>query len=94
RALTSCGLSSWDVQVVSAVTRLEDSAMAVVVVIDYGIDMQVHPRVLTVADTEYGRLSFTTSTGADGKQWMSIFPTTATGLENDLTELLSLPQLV
>ncbi|WP_155903293.1 ESX secretion-associated protein EspG [Mycolicibacterium sp. CBMA 226] len=93
RALTSCGLSSWDVQVVSAVTRLEDSAMAVVVVIDYGIDMRVHPRVLTVADTEYGRLSFTTSTGADGKQWMSIFPTTATALEHDLTELLSLPQL-
>ena len=51
-------------------------------------------RCLTVADTEYGRISFTTTTGADGKEWLSIWPTTPSGLRRDLADLLAAPQLV
>jgi hypothetical protein len=49
---------------------------------------------LTVADTEYGRISFTTTTGADGKQWLSLFPATPSALRQDLGDLLAAPQLV
>ena len=45
--------------------------MAVAMVIDHDIAQHVHPRVVTVADTEFGRVSITTSTSADGKQWLS-----------------------
>lgn len=93
-ALRRLGLGPWEVEVVQAAARLDQSAMAVVAVIDHCPDVRPHSRVLTVADTEYGRLSFTTTTGADGKEWMSIWPTTVTGLRDDLANLLSAPQLV
>lgn len=93
-ALRRLGLGPWEVEVVQAAATLDQSAMAVVAVIDHCPDVRPHPRVLTVADTEYGRLSFTTTTGADGKEWMSIWPTTASGLRDDLANLLSAPQLV
>lgn len=93
-ALRRLGLGPWEVEVVQAASRLDQSAMAVVAVIDHCPDVRPHPRVLTVADTEYGRISFTTTTGADGKEWMSIWPTTASGLRDDLANLLSAPQLV
>jgi len=88
-ALAKVGLPPHEVEVVTAATRLDESAMAVVSLIDHGLDIYPHPRVLTVADTDFGRVSFTTMTGADGKQWMSIWPTTPAGLRDDLTELLS-----
>lgn len=88
-ALARVGLPPHEAEVVTAATRLDESAMAVVSLIDHGLDIHPHPRVLTVADTEYGRVSFTTMSGADGKQWMSIWPTTPAGLRDDLTELLS-----
>jgi hypothetical protein len=88
-ALAKVGLPPREVEVVTAATRLDESAMAVVSLIDHGLDIHPHPRVLTVADTDFGRISFTTMTGADGKQWMSIWPTTPAGLRDDLTELLS-----
>ena len=88
-ALARVGLPPREVEVVTAATRLDESAMAVVSLIDHGLDIHAHPRVLTVADTDFGRVSFTTMTGADGKQWMSIWPTTPAGLRDDLTELLS-----
>lgn len=93
-ALRRAGLSPWEVEVVHAATKLDDSAMGVVAVIDNGAQMHVHPRVLSVADTEYGRISFTTTTGADGTEWLSIWPTTPTSLRQDLGDLLSVPQLV
>ncbi len=93
-ALRRLGLGPWDVEVVSAAARLDQSAMAVVAVIDYCPDVRPHPHVLTVADTEYGRISFTTTIGADGKEWMSIWPTTVSGLRDDLANLLSALQLV
>ena len=93
-ALRGAGLGPWEVQVIGAATRLDRSAMAVVAVIDHCPEARAHPRVLTVADTDYGRISFTTMTGADGKQWLSIFPATPTGLRQDLARLLSVPQLL
>jgi hypothetical protein len=93
-ALRMAGLGPWEVEVVSAAARLDDSAAAVVAIIDHGAQMCAHPRVLTVADTEFGRISFTTTTGADGKEWMSIWPTTPSGLRDDLASLLAAPQLV
>jgi EspG family len=68
--------------------------MAVIAVVDHGADIRPHPRVLTIADTDYGRISFTTTTGADGQEWLSVFPTTPTSLRHDLGELLAAPQLV
>ena len=93
-ALRRAGLGPWEVEVVAAVTRLDASAMAVVAVVDHGLEIRPHPQVLSVADTEYGRISFTTMTGADGKEWLSIFPTTPTSLRQDLGDLLSAPQLL
>jgi ESX secretion-associated protein EspG len=93
-ALRRVGLGPWEVEVVEAATRLDESAMAVVAVVDHCPEIRPHPRVLTVADTDYGRISFTTTTGADGTQWLSIFPTTPSSLRRDLGELLAAPQLV
>lgn len=93
-ALRRAGLSPWEIEVVHAATVLADSAMGVVAVIDNGAQMYVHPRVLSVADTEYGRISFTTTTGADGTEWLSIWPATPTSLRRDLGDLLAVRQLV
>lgn len=93
-ALRRAGLGPWEIEVVQAATRLDESAMAVVAIVDHCPEMRPHPRVLTVADTEYGRISFTTTTGADGKEWLSIWPTTPSGLRQDLGDLLAWPQLV
>lgn len=93
RALAQAGLPSSAVEVVTAATRHDESAMAVVAVIDHGVQLHVHDQVLTVADTDFGRISFTTTTGADGKQWMSIWPTTNSGLHEDLTKLLSVQKV-
>ena len=93
-ALRRAGLGPWEAEVVQAATRLDQSAMAVVAIVDHCPEIRPHERVLTVADTEYGRISFTTAAGADGQEWLSIWPTTPSGLRQDLGELLSAPQLV
>ena len=93
-ALRRLGLGPWEVEVIQAAMSLDASAMAVVGVVDHGADIRPHPQVLTVADTEYGRVSFTMTTGADGQEWLSVFPTTPTSLRQDLGELLAAPQLV
>jgi len=67
-ALKSVGLSPWDAQVVTAATQLDASAMAVVTIMDRGMELRAHERVLTVADTEYGRVTFCTKPGADGTE--------------------------
>jgi ESX secretion-associated protein EspG len=96
-ALRSLGLGPWEVEVLQAASGLDTSAMAVVVILDHvrsaGTALRPHPRVLTVADTEYGRISLSTTTGADGKEWVSIWPTTPGGLRDDLANLLAVPQL-
>jgi len=68
--------------------------MAVVTILDRGAQLRAHERVLTVADTEYGRVTFVTKPGADGTEWMSIWPTTEASLEQDLAEFLAVGQLV
>lgn len=93
-ALKSVGLSPWDAQVVTAATQLDASAMAVVTIMDRGAELRAHERVLTVADTEYGRVTFCTKPGADGTEWMSIWPTTPDSLTRDLAEFLAVGQLV
>jgi hypothetical protein len=93
-ALRQAGLGPWEVEVIQTAMQLDKSAMAVVAVIDHGAQLRVHPRVLTVADSEYGRISFTTTTGGDGTEWLSIWPTTPTNLRRDLGDLLAAPQLV
>jgi hypothetical protein len=93
-ALRRAGLSPWEVEVVHAATQLDASAMGVIAVIDHGAQMCVHPRVLSVADTDYGRISITTTTGADGTEWLSIWPATPTSLRRDLGDLLAVEQAV
>ncbi|WP_094287335.1 ESX secretion-associated protein EspG [Mycobacterium lehmannii] len=92
-AVSRLGLQPQQAEVLAAAARLDESAMAVVAVIDHGIDQRVHPRVLTVADTEFGRISITTTVSADGKQWMSVWPTRPEALREDLAQLLSVPRM-
>jgi hypothetical protein len=94
QGLRRAGLGPWEVEVMSAVADYEQSAMAVIAVIDRCPDPRPHPQVLSVADTDYGRLTISSSRGGDGKEWLSIFPTTPMSLHRDLTGLLSRPQLV
>lgn len=92
--LRQVGLGPWEVDVVHTATQLDKSAMAVIAVIDHSAQMHPHPHVLTVADSDYGRISFTTTRGADGAEWLSIWPATPVSLRQDLTNLLAAPQLV
>jgi hypothetical protein len=91
-AVGRLGLQPAQAQVLTAAARLDESAMGVVAVVDHGVRAHVHQRVLTVADTEYGRVSLTTTVAADGKQWMSIWPAGTAALAEDLTELLAIPR--
>jgi hypothetical protein len=91
-ALARLGLAPPLTEVLTAAARFDESAMAVVSLIDTGVSPHVHPRVLTIADTDYGRLSITTSASADGREWMTIWPTTPAGLRDDLAALLAVPQ--
>jgi hypothetical protein len=91
-ALARLGLAPPLTEVLTAAARFDESAMAVVSLIDTGVTPHVHPRVLTIADTDHGRVSITTSASADGKEWMTIWPTTPAGLRDDLAALLAVPQ--
>ncbi|MBV8929840.1 MAG: ESX secretion-associated protein EspG [Mycobacteriaceae bacterium] len=91
-ALSRLGLLPDQVDVLTAITRLDESAMAAVAIIDHGVRRYVHPRVFTVVDTQFGRVSVTYTTGADGRQWMSVFPTSAPSLRDDLADLLAAPR--
>ena len=91
-ALSRLGLMPDQVDLITAIARLDESAMAVVAIIDHGIKDFVHPRVLAVVDTEFGRVSVAYTAGADGRQWMSIFPASAPALREDLEDLLAAPR--
>ncbi len=88
-ALARLGLSPDQVAVLSAATRMDESAMAVVAVIEHGVKKKVHPDVLTVADTEFGRITISYTTGPDGSRWTSIWPTSPDALRHDLANLLN-----
>lgn len=91
-ALARLGLSPDQVAALAAGLRLDESAMAVVSIIDHGITRTVHPEVLGVYDTDYGRFSLTNTTAPDGSAWTSIWPATPAALRQDLIRLLSVPQ--
>jgi hypothetical protein len=63
--------------------------MAVVTVIDHGIKPHVHPDVISVIDSELGRVTISYTTGPDGTRWTSVWPTSAEALRHDLTNLLA-----
>jgi hypothetical protein len=90
--LSRLGLQPAQAEVLAAATRLDESAMAVAYVIDHGIGPVVHPRGLSVADTEHGRISITTTISTDGRKWVSIWPTGPAALREDLEVLLRTPR--
>jgi hypothetical protein len=91
-ALTRLGLSPDQVAVIAAGSRMDESAMAVVTVVDHGVTPRVHEDVLTVVDTDLGRVSVSYTTGPDGSGWTSIWPTTPGALREDLANLLAAAQ--
>lgn len=88
-ALTRLGLSPDQVAVLSAAARLDESAMAVVSVLDHGITPRVHPDVISVIDSELGRVTISYTAGPDGTRWTSVWPTSADALKHDLEKLLN-----
>lgn len=91
-ALARLGLGPRQVDVVTAAARLDESAMGVISIVDQGIKPVFHPQVVTVADTDFGRISVTTTVGADGRKWMSIWPASPAALREDIGALLAAPQ--
>jgi hypothetical protein len=87
-ALARLGLSPDQVAVLSAACHLDESAMAVVSVIDHGIEKTFHPDVLSVIDSEFGRITVSYTTGPDGSRWTSIWPTSVEALRQDISKLL------
>lgn len=90
-ALGALGIEPAVTRILVAIGQMDQSALGVVCVSDHGVDLHVHPRVVTIADTEYGRVSITSTQAADGRQWMSIWPATPAGVRDDLAALLSVP---
>ena len=88
-ALARLGLCPDQVAVLSAAGRLDESAMAVVTVIDHGIKPHVHPDVISVIDSELGRITISYTTGPDGTRWTSVWPTSPDALRQDLGKLLN-----
>jgi len=88
-ALARLGLSPDQVAVLSAATALDQSAMAVVTVIDHGIEDHFHSDGISVIDSDLGRITVSYTTGPDGTRWTSIWPTSTDALRQDLAKLLS-----
>jgi hypothetical protein len=88
-ALARLGLSPDQVTVLSAACHLDESAMAVVSVIDHGIQNHFHPDVISVVDSELGRITISHTAGPDGTRWTSIWPTSEEALRHDLVKLLN-----
>jgi hypothetical protein len=88
-ALARLGLSPDQVAVLSAACHLDESAMAVVSIIDHDIQNHYHPDVISVIDSEFGRITISHTTGPDGNRWTSVWPTSADALRQDLGKLLN-----
>jgi EspG family len=88
-ALARMGLSPDQVAVLSAACHLDESAMAVVSVIDHGIKNHFHPDVISVIDSEFGRITISHTAGPDGTRWTSVWPTSSDGLRQDIAKLLN-----
>ncbi len=88
-ALARLGLSPDQVAVLSAAARLDESAMAVVTIIEHGIKPHVHSDVISVIDSELGRITISYTTGPDGTRWTSVWPTSPDALRQDIGNLLN-----
>ena len=88
-ALARIGLSPDQVAVLSAACHLDESAMAVVSVIDHGIKNHFHPDVISVIDSEFGRITISHTAGPDGTRWTSVWPTSSDALRQDIAKLLN-----
>lgn len=88
-ALARLGLSPDQVAVVSAACHFDQSAMGVVSVIEHGVERYFHPDVVSVIDSECGRITVSHTTGPDGTRWTSVWPTTPDALRADLTKFLN-----
>ena len=88
-ALARLGLAPDQVAVLTAAASLDESAMAVVTVRHHGITTHIHSDVLSVFDTEFGRITISYTTGPDGTQWTSIWPTSPDALRQDVAKLLN-----
>jgi hypothetical protein len=88
-ALARIGLSPDQVAVLSSACALDESAMAVVNVIDHGIEDHYHPDFISVIDSDHGRITISHTTGSDGKSWTSVWPTTADALRQDIARMLN-----
>ena len=71
-----------------AATRAAESALSVIIVVDHGATDVIGQRILSIADTRYGRIMFNTGAAADGQQWLSAQPGTPTGIAAELGKLL------
>ncbi len=88
-ALARIGLSPDQVAVLSAACQLDESAMGVVTVIDRGIQDHFHPDIVSVVDSDLGRITISHTTGPDGTRWTSVWPTSPEALRQDLAKLLN-----
>ena len=88
-ALARIGLSPDQVAVLSAACQLDESAMGVVTVIDHGIQDHFHPDIVSVVDSDLGRITISHTTGPDGTRWTSVWPTSTEALRQDIAKLLN-----
>jgi hypothetical protein len=84
-AMIRLGATPTQADILAAAAIPEESALATVAVIDGD---RIHPRVLTIADTDYGRLMLTARFGVGGQEWLSAQPGTTAGVRAELTTLL------
>lgn len=89
--LRRLGVSGDAVAVVAAACQLDESAMGVVSVTDVGLEPVSHPGVVSVADTDFGRLTLSMSTASDGTEWTTVWPATPAGVRDDVYRLVSAP---
>ena len=87
-ALVRLGAGTKEAQVLASAAQLDRSAMAVVLVIDHRETDHIHQQVLTVADTEHGRMMLTSSRNDVGAQWLSMQAGTSIGIRAELSKLL------
>ncbi len=88
-ALARIGLSPDQVAVLSTACQLDESAMGVVTVIERGIQDHFHPDIVSVVDSDLGRITISHTTGPDGTRWTSVWPTSPEALRQDLAKLLN-----
>lgn len=88
-AMRHLGATPAEAEILAAAADPNKSALAVVAVIDHDGTDRIHQRVLTIADTQHGRLMLTASFGAGGQEWLSAQPGTPDGIRAELGRLFA-----